>query len=944
MPLTTRAIAEGDAPPLPDTSGPAAPKHSFPSGESLRMASLRDYAVLDTPPEKRFDRIVELAASYFQAPIALISLIDDDRQWFKSCIGLGVVETPREWAFCDHTIRLGARSILVVQDALNDERFADNPLVVGEPYIRFYAGAVLTTDDGHNLGTLCIIDTKPRPALSAVDLNYLITLASLVVDQLKLSKALGVLEEQQRMLKSAESMSRVGHWRFDLGTQIVTWSDEVFNIHGIPRADAAPSYEVIQQFYHEDDRETLLQAVSRAQETGQGYEFQLKIRRPDGEIRHTIAKAECTVDQYGKTLSIFGVFQDITDQHVSAAALAASEQHYRLLADNVSDVIAVYDVDGTFRYVSPSILQLLGYAPEELLGRTTFSLIHPDDDERVAREFRVAAQGGDGATVEYRASTKRGDIKWLEAKPKFHYNDDGKLLEISDSVRDVTERHEREAALRQAILDAEAADKAKATFLANMSHEIRTPMNGVLGFAELLLASDLDPEHRGQVQLIADSGRAMMRLLNDILDISKIESGQMQIVAEPVDLRHVLRSAVKLMEPGASAKGVDISVRIDPSLPRYISGDQLRVRQIVLNLIGNAIKFTERGWIELYAMAEKGIDGVCLLRIEVRDSGIGIEASQLDRIFKHFEQADDTIGRRFGGTGLGLPISAELARLMGGGISVQTALGKGSTFTLRLPLFEVVGEDQAPALPVEAADACSGIEHRPRVLVAEDHDINQTLITAMATRAGLDPVIARDGAEAVSMVITAAAEHRPFAMVLMDIQMPKLDGLEATQQLRAAGFDAKTLPIVALTANAYAEDIAACLEAGMQAHLAKPVRLRDLKHLANLLSAPLGLEPAAVQSSLPAEGLASRFALRQNQLLDRMDKVVLDGQLAADGFDALTQMLHQFAGTAGYFGQHAQGTAAAALEKALLKAGPQCAVPLLINARKALDVVASGPC
>ncbi len=942
MPMKVRPLAEGESPLLPVTSEFAAPKHRVASAESLRMASLRDHAVLDTPPEKRFDRIVELAAAYFQAPIALISLVDDDRQWFKACIGLAVAETPREWAFCDHTIRLGAHSVLVVPDALNDARFANNPLVVGVPFIRFYAGAVLTTDDGHNLGTLCIIDTKSRPAPSDVDLKYLVTLASLVVDQLELSKALGVLEEQQRMLKSAESMSGVGHWRFDQGTQIVSWSDEVFKIHGIPREAAVPPYEVIQQLYHEEDRKTLSQAVSQAQETGKGYQFQLRIRRPNGEIRHTTAKAECSLDHSGKTISIFGVFQDITDQHIAAAALAASEQHYRLLADNVSDVIAVYNVDGTFRYVSPSVFHLLGFTPEELLGRTTFSLIHPDDHDRVAREFKIAARAGHGAAVEYRASTKGGDIKWLEAKPKFHYYDAGNLAEISDSVRDVTERRMREVALRQASLDAEAADKAKATFLANMSHEIRTPMNGVLGFAELLLASDLDAENRLQVQLIAESGRAMMRLLNDILDISKIESGQMQIAAEPIDLRHLLRSAVKLMEPGAIAKGVDISVRIDPSLPRYISGDQLRMRQIILNLIGNAIKFTERGWVELYAVAEEGSDGVCLLCIEVRDSGIGIEASQLDRIFKHFAQADDTIERRFGGTGLGLPISAELARLMGGGIGVASALGKGSTFTLRMPLVEVVAEDQVPALHGEAAGACTGREHRPRVLVAEDHDINQTLITAMATRVGLDPIIARDGAEAVSMVIAAAADHRPFAMVLMDIQMPKVDGLEATRQLRAAGFDAKTLPVVALTANAYAEDIAACMEAGMQAHLSKPVRLRDLKHLANLLSAPLGPEIAAVQSSIPDEGLASRFALRQKQLLHLMAEVVHDGQLTADGFEALLQMLHQFAGTAGYFGQHAQGGAAAALEKALLKAGPQCAIPLLINARKALDAAASG--
>ena len=904
----------------------------LPSAESLRLASLRNHGILDTPPDPRFDRAVKLAADHFQASIALVSLVDADRQWFKSCVGLTATETPRDWAFCDHAIRLEAHGIMIVEDALADPRFCNSPLVVGEPFIRFYAGAVLTTDDGYNLGTLCVIDTKPRPRPSEADLEYLGTLARMVVVKLDLSKAHKDLEEQQRLLKNAEQMSGVGHWRYDLRAGLITWSDEVFRIHGKPVTEAVPSFEAIQQLYHEDDRARFAELVARAIETGEGYEFQLRIRRLDGSIRQTIAKAECTLDHLGKTIAIFGVFQDVTEQHEAAASLAASERHYRLLADNVSDVIAVYGVDGIFRYISPSVSNLLDYAPEELVGRTTFSIIHADDHERVMREFGHAARVGAEVTIEYRALTKGGSVKWLEAKPRFLRCDAGTIVEISDSVRDVTARRCREVALQQARHEADTANKAKATFLANMSHEIRTPMNGVLGFAELLLTGDLAEEQRQHVKLIAESGRAMMRLLNDILDISKIEAGQLQMAAEPFDLRHILRSAVKLMEPVASAKGIDVSVKIDPLLPCCIDGDQLRLRQIVLNLVGNATKFTDKGWIELHAAVQTEADGESLLRIDVRDSGIGIAPDQIDLIFQDFTQADGTIARRFGGTGLGLPISVELARLMGGTISVESALGKGTTFTVLLPLVESLQQVSCAKATADIPMALADAAYSARVLIAEDHDINQALIIAMAQRAGFDPMIACNGAEAIAMVIAAAAEGSPFAMVLMDVQMPEVDGLEATRRLRAAGFDAQTLPIVALTANAYAEDIAACLAAGMQAHISKPVRLRDLEALASDLKAGQRAADVASPVAPPAESLARRFEQRQCDMLDLIAKVIREGPPGAQEFGLLLTAIHQFAGTAGYFNQAMQGSAAAVLEKDLLKAGPGAA-PMLLRGR-----------
>jgi PAS domain S-box-containing protein len=898
-----------------DASQPVSPTSISISSESLRQAALRDHAVLSTPPEDRFDRIVQLAAAYFRAPIALVSLIDEDRQWFKSCVGLTVTETPRELAFCDHAIRLGPHATFIVEDASSDTRFCENPLVLGAPFIRFYAGVVLTTTDGYNLGTLCVIDTVKRPALSEVDLQYLRFLANMVVDQLSYSKARSILEEQSQLLKSAESMSGVGHWRFDPIAKLIKWSDEVFRIHGLPVNDAAPSFETIQQFYHEDDRETFTQLVNRAIETGEGYEFQLRIRRSDGGVRHTIAKAECALDHKGRTTSIFGVFQDVTAQHLAAASLAASERHYRLLADNVSDVVLRTDQGGSVTYVSPSCVDMSGYSPEELVGRHCGEFIHPDDAAGVhAAHVALIKDERNTIIVEYRLQHKTGNWTWLESHMK-RWNDPGdECGGVISAIRDISGRKKLETELVVARNNAESATLVKARFLANMSHEIRTPMNGVLGFTELLLMADLPSEQRRYVELIADSGRSMMQLLNDILDVSKIGSGKMDIVSEPLNLSDILHCCTDLLTPIAQAKGVSISTVIDPAVPAHLFGDSLRLRQILLNLIGNAAKFTSVGSIAVVATADGGF-----LQLDVADTGIGIAAGQLKAIFDEFSQADDSTARLYGGTGLGLTISSELVRLMGGFISVSSLLGKGTTFTVRLPL--IVAEIDAESSQSKVDDPqSSGSLLEPRVLIAEDHDINQELVMALARQAGVNPTLARDGAEAIILADEAARVGRPFALVLMDMRMPNIDGLEATRRLRASGHSASALPVVALTANAYAEDIQACLTAGMQAHLAKPIRIQDLTSVIQRFICRDA--PASVSKSLTDPKLLQRFITRKHDMARKLNELASLEEPSEEKFAEAVDLLHKLAGVAAMFGDAGLGQRAKQLEDELRACPP----------------------
>ena len=489
---------------------------------------------------------------------------------------------------------------------------------------------------------------------------------------------------------------------------------------------------------------------------------------------------------------------------------------------------------------------------------------------------------------------------------------------------------------------AEQASRAKSAFLANMSHEIRTPMTAILGYADTMLEPDQTLSDRQDcLQTIRRNARHLLELINDILDLSKIEADKMTLENVPTDLPRLLSDVVSLVRPKAVEKALSFSFEVSGPIPRQIQTDPLRLRQVLLNLLGNAVKFTSKGEVRLRVACENdGPDGQLLF--DVHDTGIGISAEQMSRLFQPFSQADDSTTRRFGGSGLGLTISKRLALLLGGEVTAQSAPGQGSTFTVSIPVRDLDGasmiEDVTEAVLPKPPDdrLLQTWQLHGRVLLVEDGPDNQRLICMHLRRAGLDVAVAENGREGVDVTLAAEASGRPFELILMDMQMPELDGYGATSELRRRGYQR---PIVALTAHAMAEDRDKCLAAGCTDYLSKPVeRNLLLSKVAAHLRQETPQEPAASGSPAPRrqalrstfgydpdmqEALAD-FVSKLPQRVDQMADLLCKGDL-----EELRRQMHQLKGAGGGYGFPAISELASAAEQR-------------VRANDTLDAVAAG--
>ncbi|TNF20056.1 MAG: PAS domain-containing hybrid sensor histidine kinase/response regulator [Rhodobacteraceae bacterium] len=492
-------------------------------------------------------------------------------------------------------------------------------------------------------------------------------------------------------------------------------------------------------------------------------------------------------------------------------------RYLSLVARHAADSVLICGPDRRIEWVNDAFTRITGYTRHEAVGRTPGDLLNcPGTDPQTVRDLERTVADGKPFRAEILNRCKDGREIWVDTTLAPLLSDQGALERVVSIERDITDAKRHEAEMAAARIAAESSERAKSAFLATMSHEIRTPMNAVIGMADLLCETALDADQRLYADTIRTSAEALLKIINDILDLSKLEAGRLSI--DPVDFAPgpCVLDAVDLLRPRAEAKGLELAVEFRTRLPAMLHGDDGRLRQILVNLTGNAIKFTEQGSVTiLVSHRRRGAE--VWLRIEVRDTGIGIPSEKCTRIFDPFAQADAATTRRFGGTGLGLAISRLLARQMGGDISLESHPGQGSCFRVEVQLHPARGLRAPEALPEADLSALAGL----RVLLAEDNGTNRLLVQSFLKGTGVLLEMAPNGRIAVER---AAAEV--FDVILMDLSMPELDGLGATRAIRARGGHHPR--IVALTANAFASDRKDCHDAGMDAFLSKPVRKPEL--------------------------------------------------------------------------------------------------------------------
>ena len=701
------------------------------------------------------------------------------------------------------------------------------------------------------------------------------------------------------------------------------------------------------RFFHPDDAPEHHRAFENAVRERAPFRAEARVRRADGEWRWLGSYATPRFSDSGEFLGHIGLSSDITDRLLSEQALRSSEEKFRQLAENIREVFWMMPLTADeILYISPAYEQIWERSCESLYRdpMSWAEAIHPDDREQAHAIFARQVQGEAIDSV-YRIRTPAGAEKWISDRAFPIRDSEGRLIRVAGIADEITERKHYEGELIRAREGADAANQAKSRFLANMSHEIRTPMNGVLGMLQLLIDTRLDSEQRRYVSVAQDSALVLLALIDDILDLSKIEAGKIVLERMSFAPGGVVEGVAHLLQVQAAAKGLELRSRIAPELPPLVVGDAHRVRQVLTNLAGNAIKFTERGEITLEAGLEGMEEGKARVYFAVTDTGIGIRPDQVAALFSPFTQADASTTRKYGGTGLGLAISKQLVEMMGGKIGVEAREGRGSKFR-----FTAVLDMPAPSQQNgrERQEGVAARAHAPdvpaghwRVLVAEDNVTNREVALAQLRKLGYRGEAVVNGAEAVDAVARGG-----YDLVLMDCSMPVMDGFEATRLIRASGHSG--IPIVAMTADAMPADRERCLRDGMNDYIAKPVDMNQLRAvlarwLVETRNGETDPEPEAVFHAEPLlerllgdralavvvlTGFLEDFPVQLNKLRERLK----DGD--AEGARAQAHLLKGAAATGGAAGLR---DIALALEQAARAGHLDECVPLAARADRAFE-------
>jgi PAS domain S-box-containing protein len=665
------------------------------------------------------------------------------------------------------------------------------------------------------------------------------------------------LRMSQEQLNVAQHQAKIGSWVWFDNDNRIQCSEVLAEMFELKNSDIISPVHFY-NFIHPDDQQIVKRVIDNSRFRKSPFEIDIRL------LVNNTTKSVYLTGQYDAVKKrMLGTMQDVSERKLLEEGMRQAEIQYRQVFEHSQHMIGTHEMDGTLTSVNPSGAHAAGYEPEELIGRNLGDFLTPDTRSNFPKYLAQLRDKGASSGLFNLLRRDGTSSIWIYNNVKLT-DAHGKDFVLCSNV-DITERYKMEAELRVAKQTAEEALITKDRFVANISHELRTPMNAIIGFSEVLASTPLNAEQKEYISALKTAGETLTAVISDILDLARIEAGKIEFSEIPFSVRNTMQDTHRILHQRAEAAGLDLIWNCSDKVPAYVLGDDLRLRQILLNLAGNAIKFTPAGNVQIHCTVNEESDESLILKFIVADTGIGIPADKLEQIFEPFTQASSESTRKYGGTGLGLTIVKDLAELQGGSVSVNSIEGDGSTFTILLPVKRV---SAAAVQEVNQALIQLANPELYHILLVEDNPLNQQLALKLVTDFGFRVALASNGEEAL------AALHQPgakFDLVLMDLNMPVLDGYETTKRIRQE-FNFP-LPIVALTAHSSQTERERCFEVGMNDYLSKPFRARELYYrIARLLGGHSDPSPAQIavetnSTGTPLQQLAAGNTLFENEML-----------------------------------------------------------------------------
>jgi PAS domain S-box-containing protein len=686
-----------------------------------------------------------------------------------------------------------------------------------------WLGVPLRTPTG-TIGVLVVQHYEKEDAYSTRDLEFLASVGDQIALAIERKLAEEELKRSEDRLAAAQKMAQVGSWEWDVITNKVVWSDEEYRLFGLEPGVCEVNWRFYLSLLHPSGRTDAVRWFKSVRAMKKSSRMDMLIVRSDGEERIMNSWADVVLDQDGNVIRVIGTSQDVTEREKAERALGESEERFQLVSRATADAIWDWDMTANRISFSESFETLFGYRTGEFEPTLEFwvNAIHPDDHDKIQSGLdEFIASREESWSAEYRFRCADDSYAFVFDRAYVVRDAAGKAVRMAGSMQDITPQKKAEEDLRVAKEAAEAASRTKSEFLANMSHEIRTPMNGIIGMTDLALETELSRDQREYLGMVKSSAHSLLGLINDILDFSKIEAGMLELEAIDFSLRDCIGGVLKPLGLRADQKGLELVADISSDVPDHFVGDSMRLRQILINLTANAIKFTERGEVVIKVAAEAAPDGESELHFSVADTGIGIPVEKQKAIFEAFAQADGSTTRTHGGTGLGLSIASQLIQKMHGKIWVESKVGEGTTFHFTARL-RVRG---TPLLAVKSAELCDldGL----RALVVDDNAVNRRILQELLLNWRMTPTVVESGQAGLDEMLRAAESGSAYQLVLLDAVMPEMDGFTLAEKIHEQP-ELADATVMMLSSAMPAGSAARCGTLGIASWLTKPVTQSDL--------------------------------------------------------------------------------------------------------------------